>query len=110
MQGDNYFAVSVKDPLHARLIVSDNCKIAFYFMYHVRNKSMTPIVSCTLTASHTVVSDKVLCQFYAPYFEMDVCRLERVGKTAKFKKYDYQGKMENLRFDESVQKKTLQRR
>lgn len=60
--------------------------------------------------SHTVISDKVLCQFYAPYFEMDVCRLERFERTAKFKKYDQQGEMENLQFGEFIQKKTLQRR
>lgn len=62
------------------------------------------------TDSHTVISDKVLCQFYAPYFEMDVCRLERIERTAKFKKYDYHGEMENLQFGEFIQKKTLQRR
>lgn len=54
-------------------------------MYRVRKKSIAAIVSCTLTAGQSVVSDKVLCQFYASYFEMDVCRLERVETTAKFK-------------------------
>lgn len=66
-------------------------------MNHVRNTSIIVIVSYTLTLSHILVSAKVL--FYTPYFEKDVCKLERLERAAKFKKYDYQGKMENVGFD-----------
>ena len=68
-------------------------------MNRVRSKFVIAIFSYPLTPSHIVVFAKVLCQFYTPYFEKDVCKLERVERAAKFKKYDYQGKMENVGFD-----------
>lgn len=51
-----------------------------------------------------VVSAKVVCQFYTPYFEKDICELERVERAAKWKKnpnkpHNYQRKMENTGFD-----------
>lgn len=52
-------------------------------MNQVRNESVIAVVSYMLTPSHIVVSAKVVCQFYTPYFEKDICELERVERAAK---------------------------